>query len=72
MQQIEYLALSLGVLLSIIGVFFLINPNPKYVPKLTYRLIMKKTSQESAIKLARLYGTISLALGILFLIFYLI
>lgn len=72
MQQTSYLFLVLGIVLNMLGTFFLVNPNPKYVPKLTYRFIMRYTSEEGSIRLAKFYGAISLALGIAFLIFFLI
>lgn len=72
MQRVLYLFLILGIGLSMLGTFFLANPDPKYVPKLTYRLIMRYISEEGSIGLTKLYGAISLTLGIVFLIFFLI
>ena len=70
MQSLTFSALVIGILLSIIGITFLTRPRPKYVPKITYRVIMRRIGYENAVRVTRLYGAISLAVGIFFLILW--
>ena len=72
MQATIYLFLGIGVLLSVMGIAFLIWPNPKYMPKISYRLIMKRISEESSITFMRIYGAAALIAGICLIVYFLV
>jgi hypothetical protein len=52
-----------------VGIFFLKNPNPRYVPKLSYRYMMSQTDEEGSVKIAQFYGGVSLLVGVVLLIY---
>ncbi|MFB0562240.1 MAG: hypothetical protein ACETWM_13635 [Candidatus Lokiarchaeia archaeon] len=72
MQATIYLILGLGVLLSAIGIAFLIRPNPKYMPKISYRIAMKGISEESSITFMKIYGAAALIAGICLIVYFIV
>ncbi|MBU7017158.1 MAG: hypothetical protein HXS44_06580 [Theionarchaea archaeon] len=64
-----YMFVVIGIIACSGGIFFLKNPNPRYVPKLSYQYIISKTDEEGAVKIAQFYGGVSLLVGVVLLIY---
>lgn len=69
MDQTVYIYAVLGIIACSIGIFFIKNPSPRYVPKLSYRYMMSQTDEEGAVRIAQFYGGLSLLVGIVLLIY---
>jgi len=72
MQTDNLIFLLREIFLVALGVLLLRYPNPKYMPKLSYRLLMKDMSEEHSIQFTKFYAGACFAVGILFLILYLL
>jgi len=68
MHAISLVILTAGIALGILGFFLLRNPRPQYMPKLSYRVLMKGMSEEGATEFTRFYGAAALGVGICLLI----